>query len=228
MQSAIYVVLKELLRIEVDPNLFCSKSMLLQMEGSWLSCFSDLIVIWHIVIVQKVGSNPSWLSCSWSSDRRLLSPPAAAAAARPSPSSCSLQWATILPTVSIEIGRNLWKYSYCDISNLVKLSPPAAAAPPPSPAACSEPLFVLLWTWIESDRNCETLRAKMFWFWHLKLFSPPAWVGETGKCQRETIEHYWFMQWQGIQLFDWRQNCFRKWKKQKLYVNYLWTESVSN
>ena len=78
MQSAIYVVL----RIEVDPNLFCSKSMLLQMEGSWLSCFSDLIVIWHIVIVivivQKVGSNPSWLSCSWSSDRRLLSPPAAA------------------------------------------------------------------------------------------------------------------------------------------------------
>ena len=133
MQSAIYVVLKELLRIEVDPNLFCSKSMLLQMEGSWLSCFSDLIVIWHIVIVQKVGSNPSWLSCSWSSDRRLLSPPAAAAA-RPSLSSCSLQWATILPTVSIEIGQNLWKYSYCDISNLVKLSPPAAAAPPPSPA----------------------------------------------------------------------------------------------
>ena len=221
MQSAIYVVL----RIEVDPNLFCSNPCCSKWRGvGWAA---SLIWLWFgmLWLCKKLVQ----IQVGWAApDPRTAGCFLLLQQLAPSPSSCSLQWATILPTVSIEIGRNLWKYSYCDISNLVKLSPPAAAAPPPSPAACSEPLFVLLWTWIESDRNCETLRAKMFWFWHLKLFSPPAWVGETGKCQRETIEHYWFMRWQGIQLFDWRQNCFRKWKKQKLYVNYLWTESVSN
>ena len=166
MQSAIYVVLKELLRIEVDPNLFCSKSMLLQMEGSWLSCFSDLIVIWHIVIVQKVGSNPSWFkpSCSWSSDRRLLSPPAAAAA-RPSPSSCSLQRAAISPPVNI--GSDEAK------SVVVKK------------------LRAIFWLWLlpllqsavslcvsycEHSHWCKTLTAMIFRLWHLKsgLFPPAA------------------------------------------------------
>ena len=225
MQSAIYVVLKELLRIEVDPNLFCSKSMLLQMEGSWLSCFSDLIVIWHIVIVQKVGSNPSWLSCSWSSDRRLLSPPAVAAA-RPSPSSCSLQWATILPTVSIEIGRNLifllrhlksgQTFSSCSSSS--------------SSFSCS-----LQWAAV-----CLTVNMNWIWseLWNIESKNVLILTSQTifSSCLG-----WW--NWQVSERNNWTlliyamagnttlwltTKLFQKVKKQKLYVNYLWTESVSN